>query len=81
LADLGYLCLEELQAKQALGQYFVRRYTVRTEVLTFGEASEASRDLPVDTGIGGLNLMPMILTLSLPVLALRLHCGLRRVLH
>jgi hypothetical protein len=34
LADLGYLCLEELQAQQALGQYFVRRYTVRTEVLT-----------------------------------------------
>jgi hypothetical protein len=31
---LGYLCLEELQAKQALGQYFVRRYKVRTEVLT-----------------------------------------------
>jgi len=34
LADLGYFCLEELQAKQALGQYFVRRYKLRTEVLT-----------------------------------------------
>jgi hypothetical protein len=35
LADLGYFCLEELQAKQALGQYFVRRYKMRTEVLTW----------------------------------------------
>jgi hypothetical protein len=34
LADLGYFCLEELQAKQAWGQYFVRRYKLRTEVLT-----------------------------------------------
>jgi hypothetical protein len=33
LADLGYFCLEALQAKQALGQYFVRRYKMRTEVL------------------------------------------------
>jgi hypothetical protein len=34
LADLGYFCLEELQAKQALGQYCVRRYKMHTEVLT-----------------------------------------------
>jgi hypothetical protein len=34
LADLGYLCLEELQAKQALGQYFVYRYKVGTAVFT-----------------------------------------------
>jgi hypothetical protein len=38
LADLGYLCLEELQAKQALGQYFVYRYKVGTAVFT--EAGE-----------------------------------------
>jgi hypothetical protein len=34
LADLGYFCLEELQAKPALGQYCVRRDKLRTEVLT-----------------------------------------------
>jgi hypothetical protein len=34
LADLGYLCLEELQVKQALGQYFVYRYKVGTAVFT-----------------------------------------------
>jgi hypothetical protein len=34
LADLGYFCLEELPAKQALGQYCVRRDKMRTEVLT-----------------------------------------------
>jgi hypothetical protein len=34
LADLGYFCLEELPAKQALGQYCVRRDKLRTEVLT-----------------------------------------------
>ena len=34
MADLGYLCLEELPVKQALGQYFVRRDTMRTEILT-----------------------------------------------
>jgi hypothetical protein len=34
LADLGYLCLEELPAKPALGQYCVRRDKLRTEVLT-----------------------------------------------
>jgi hypothetical protein len=34
LADLGYFCLEELPAKQALGQYCVRRYKMRTEILT-----------------------------------------------
>jgi hypothetical protein len=34
LADLGYFSLEELQAKQALGQYFVCRYKVGTAVFT-----------------------------------------------
>jgi hypothetical protein len=34
LADLGYFSRKALQAKQALGQYFVRRYKVRTEGLT-----------------------------------------------
>jgi hypothetical protein len=34
LADLGYFCLEELPAKQALGQYFVCRYKVGTAVFT-----------------------------------------------
>ena len=35
LADLGYFGLEEWQAKQALGHYFVRCYKMRTEVLTW----------------------------------------------
>ena len=34
VADLGYFCLEELHAKQALGQYFVCRYKVGTAVFT-----------------------------------------------
>jgi hypothetical protein len=34
LADLGYFSLEALQAKQALGQYFVCRYKVGTAVFT-----------------------------------------------
>ena len=34
VADLGDLCLEELQVKQALGQYFVCRYKVGTSVFT-----------------------------------------------
>ena len=38
VADLGYFCLEELQVKQALGQYFVCRYKVGTAV--FAETGE-----------------------------------------
>lgn len=34
LADLGYFCLEELAAKQAQGQYFVRRLKARVRVFT-----------------------------------------------
>jgi hypothetical protein len=34
VADLGYFSLEELHAKQALGQYFVCRYKVGTAVFT-----------------------------------------------
>jgi hypothetical protein len=34
VADLGYLCLEELQVKQALGQYFVCRSKAGTAVFT-----------------------------------------------
>ena len=56
---LGYLCLEELQAKQALGQYFVYRYKVGTAVFT-----EAGEPLPsphhswfkIATGHGSIQL-------------------------